>query len=160
MFRTVAVLAFFLLSPSLAAQLEFRGGARAGAAISSDANGTAVGLEALLARGPFALSASGDHYHGSITTVSLDAQFRFRMRGQRIAWIAAGRSIVDAFSDIRSEQVWAPSAGFQWPLGNRRMFVTLRHHNASKTIDPRFRPRDLNTTLFMVGIRSTNLLEW
>ena len=160
MSRTCAVLVLFLLSPSLAAQVEFRGGARAGAVVSNDASGTAVGLEATLARGPFALSASGDHYDGSTTTVSLDAQFRFRMRGERIAWIAAGRTIVDAFSDIRSEQVWAPSAGFQWPLGARQMFVTLRHHNASKTIDPRFPAEDLDTTMFLVGIRSTNLLGW
>ncbi|HYI12705.1 MAG TPA: hypothetical protein VEK57_26890 [Thermoanaerobaculia bacterium] len=171
MLRASGFLVLLLLSSPLFAKWEVRTGLRAGYAVvtvdreeTGRAYGGAVGGEGLWARGPFGVSAGLDYYDaedaGDVLTVSFDALARWRMRGDRTAWIALGRSTVDVGNDVGSTSVWAPSAGYSWPLGKRQLLVTVRHHNAARHIDPRFRAEELNTTMLMVGIRSSNLLEW
>ncbi len=175
MLRLPLLLLILVTTTPLIAQMEVRGSLRAGYVRVSGfepvegselSQGYAFGGEMLVARGPLGLAVGLDHYDAGefyprqINTVSLDAQYRFRMRQQRAVWVGLGRTIVAPDNDHGSVSVWAPSAGYSWPLGKRQLYVTARYHNASHRTDARFRPRDLNTTMLLFGIRSTNFLEW
>lgn len=129
---------------------------------SDFAHGFAIGGDMLLARGPLGISAGIDHYNADegVTAVSLEASYRFRLPRERAFWVAFGRTFVEHGDYGGADSVWAPSAGYSWPLGKRQLYVTARYHDAPRQPDPRFRPDDLNTTLLMLGIRSTDFLSW
>jgi len=173
------ILAVLLLAPALpvAAQWELRGGFRAGLAVATNeahrdekqlVAGHAVGGELWIARGPFALVTSidyveaGEYHPGAITSLSADLDYVLRLRREHLVWMGVGRAKLRAGYNgaaLADPTIWAPNAGYAWPLRNRQLYVTVRYQNGSLRETHHLVLEDVNITTLMFGIRSENALR-
>ncbi|HVE70232.1 MAG TPA: hypothetical protein VNI54_02605 [Thermoanaerobaculia bacterium] len=155
------ILLIALLAVPAYAQLEMRGGVRAGIVdVRGAGSAGSYGGELWVARGMFAASAALDHYeaieserHDQPNSVTVGAvDFNVRTRGRRYGWLGATAQTLFIGPDLAD--ALSANAGFAWPWSRREVYVALRHHNAH--VDSGRYIQRAQGVMLLVGLRGAD----